>query len=238
MSEKLDILESLAADYILGTLDAAERRRVEARLEHEPELARFVDEWTQRLSPIAEAVPPVDPPPHVWHRIEAGLDSRSHPAPEKVYLEPLRRQVSFWRWFAVGASALAASLAVYIGIGIALVTPDLETRYVAVLNEGDASPAWLVSIDIADRTLTIRPVADVTVAQKSLELWLVRGSESPPQSLGLLNPTQPLSIPISAAVSQDVYSKAVLAVSLEPEGGSPTGLPTGPVVYQGTLLPM
>ncbi len=27
-----------------------------------------------------------------------------------------------------------------------------------------------------------------------------------------------------------------LAISLEPIGGSPTGLPTGPVVFQGVLL--
>lgn len=238
MSEKADILEALAADYVLGTLDAAERRRVQARLEHDAELARYVEEWSQRLSPIAEAVPPVNPPPHVWRRIEATLASKSHPAPAKVDPDRLQTQVSFWRWCAIGASTLAASLAVYIGIVIAPVTPEFETRYVAVLNEGGELPAWLVSIDIADRTLTIRPVADVTVAQKSLELWLVRGSESPPQSLGLLSPTEPLLIPIPEQVRQDAYSKVVLAVSLEPEGGSPTGLPTGPVVYQGTLLPM
>lgn len=235
MTDELDDLEALAADYVLGTLDIPERWRVEKRMRTEPAFEALVRDWSRRLTPLAEAVPPVDPPPELWKEIEAGLPAHPRPAAEVLPLTERRPNVALWRSWALAATAVAAALALYIGATPPSIT---ETRYVAVLNRGEASPSWLVSVDIADRTLTIRPLADVAVPEKDLELWLVSTEDVPPRSLGLLNAQHEISIPMSAVLRQEVPKAAALAVSLEPAGGSPTGLPTGPVLYQGAVLPI
>ena len=62
MNDELSELEQLAAEYVLGSLGADERRSVEEQMRRDAELARLVQEWTLRLAPIIEAVPPVAPP--------------------------------------------------------------------------------------------------------------------------------------------------------------------------------
>ena len=116
MTDDLDPLEALAADYVLGTLDDAERQRVRARLSREPDLARLVQEWTARLSPIAETLPPVTPPAGVWQGIESALaaERRAH---RPVQRESLFERLAFWRWCTLGATAVAAALALYVSLG-------------------------------------------------------------------------------------------------------------------------
>ena len=234
MTEEMDQLEALAADYVLGTLEESERRQVRSRLTHEPELARLVEEWTLRLSPIAEAIPPVEPPPRVWRLIEAALEAGRSVDPASLR-EPIWRRLTFWRFCTGGATAMAAALAVLLFVAPLPVTTVPETRFVAVLSEGPASPAWLVTVDLAEQQLTIRPVTELAPEDRSYELWVVVGSDAPPRSLGLLDPLQEINLPIAAELATPT---AALAVSLEPAGGSPTGLPTGPVIYQGALLPV
>ena len=235
MTDDLDPLEALAADYVLGTLDDAERQRVRSRLSREPDLARLVQEWTARLSPIAETLPPVAPPPGVWTGIESALDAerRTH---RPVQRESLFERLAFWRWCTLGATAVAAALALYVSLGPLPGQAPNQTRFVAMLSEDPAGPTWMVTVDLEERRLTVRPVGQVAQGDKAFELWLVAGPDTPPRSLGLLDPRRDVAIPISATLARDVSPRAALSVSLEPEGGSPTGLPTGPVVYQATLF--
>ena len=242
MTDQLDDTEALAAEYVLGTLDEAARRRAEDLLARDAAFARLVDHWTRRLTPVTEAVPPVEPSPEVWRNIEAAIarDRAAATAPQRPTMvarpTPLLERLGFWRLWAVGASAVAAALALYIAVDRGPVSPTPETRFVAVLNEGAATPAWVVTVDLATEQLTIRPVAAVAVADRALELWLLAGAEAQPRSLGLLDPLQPASFQVTSIVEAGLPAGTALAVSLEPLGGSPTGLPTGPVVYQGMLL--
>ena len=235
MTEEMNPLEALAADYVLGTLDAAERQRVQGQLAHDPELARLVAEWENRLAPIAQAIPPVQPPARVWHRIQESLDRDQGPA---ALRKAFWRALAFWRWSTAGATALAAALAAYILVSPGPTSLPPEGRYVAVLSEGAASPAWLVTVDLATQSLTIRPVAELAPRDQAFELWMVASSDTPPRSLGLLDPVREISLTVPDDLTGAAQSRAVLAVSLEPAGGSPTGLPTGPVVFQGALLPV
>ena len=235
MSDSILDKEALAAEYVLGTLEAEQRRRVEEQLASDPELARYVAEWSRRLAPLAEGVEPVPPPERVWKRIQTTLGLPPETSDQHVAaVTTLTKKVSFWRWCTAGTGAIAAALIIYIGL--VSPPPAVDTRYVAVLNEGSSAARWLVTVDIGERRMTIRPLADVAVSGRSLELWLLPRREAPPRSLGLLDPALPRTVPIAEAVTYTDYADAVLAVSLEPEGGSPTGLPTGPVVYQGPLL--
>jgi anti-sigma-K factor RskA len=65
---------------------------------------------------------------------------------------------------------------------------------------------------------------------------MVPGGEQKPVSLGLINtaPTQELAIPQELA--RVINTAWGLAMSVEPEGGSPTGLPTGPVIFKGQRI--
>ena len=240
MTDELDDLEALAADYVLGTLDADERRRAEDRRVRDQEFDQRIREWTTRLGPLADAVPAVPPPPAVWQRIEKDLEPQRKSGGSVAGIGPDRRPTSrsatgIWRLWAMGATAAAAALAVYVAT---TEPPTPDTRFVAVLSESPASPAWVVTVDTVALTMTIRPVADIEVADNSLELWLVRTGEEAPRSLGLLDPGGEIALPIATVYRPDEPGDAALAVSLEPVGGSPTGLPTGPILYHGTLLPV
>jgi len=146
--------------------------------------------------------------------------------------------VTFWRWCTFGASGLAAVLALYVA-GTALRPPPPSppaARYVAVLDRGEASPALIVTVDPGAGRMTIRPLALAAAGDHALQLWLVEGQNRPPRSLGLLDSEQSTALKLPAQVKAAVEPSAALAVSLEPPGGSPTGKPTGPMIYQGPLL--
>lgn len=236
MNGELNDIETLAAEYVLGTLDGEQRRQAEARLATDREFARLVDEWSRRLAPLSEAVAPVEPPRDIWPAIEAALPPERRPATASRPLSIWAR-VGFWRWATAGAVAVAAALAIYIGVAPpSQLAP--ETRYVAVLESGPGNPAWLVNVDIATQEITVRPLGELTLADQSYELWLVPGPAAQPRSLGLLTADSDRIVPISAELGTAVPQAAAFAVSLEPAGGSPTGQPTGPVLYQGSILPV
>lgn len=75
----------------------------------------------------------------------------------------------------------------------------------------------------------MRPTGSISVPDdKDLELWALRPDETRPRSLGVLPPS-------GTNVTVAVAPNTQLLVSLEPKGGSPTGEPTGPVLYSGSL---
>ncbi|MEE9300382.1 MAG: anti-sigma factor [Alphaproteobacteria bacterium] len=233
MNDELSELEQLAAEYVLGSLGADERRRVEEQMRRDAELARLVQEWTLRLVPIIEAVPPVAPPARVWQRIEAVRGPAGRPA--AATSGRFWERIGFWRW----STAMAAAAAVALVLHIATTPPPpvSEGRYVALLGEEVGAPAWMVTVDTDAGRLTVKPFAPLAVEDKAFELWLVIDAETPPRSLGLISPVQEVTLPLAPELTEAVPA-AALAISLEPPGGSPSGLPTGPVLYQGVVLPL
>lgn len=235
-----DDIDLIAAEYVLGTLPAGECAAVAARARHEKPLAAAIEAWERRLAPLSELVPPREAPAAVWPEIKARID-----ALEEVLLTPeqataqiigIERRLRRWRGAAVAASALAASLMLFVGYHEFL-PPAPERTFVAVLQKDAQSPAFLVSVDLDKRMLTIRPVAAEPQRGKSYELWLVNDELKTPRSLGVVG-DKPFTVvhPQLAGYSPKVIEQATLAVSLEPEGGSPTGAPTGPVLWAGKLI--
>jgi anti-sigma-K factor RskA len=233
-------IEMLAAEYVLGTLPASERTSVEMRSRRDKALPDAIDAWAQRLGPLAEAIPPREAPATVWPQIEARIDALEEllqsPAQTKAQIISIERRLRRWRGAAVAASALAASLMLFVGYRELVRLPQ-EKTFVAVLQKDAQSPAFLVSIDLETRRLTIRAVAAEPQRGKSYELWLVNDELKTPRSLGIVG-DKPFTVvgPQLAAYSPKVIEDATLAVSLEPEGGSPTGAPTGPVLFTGKLI--
>jgi anti-sigma-K factor RskA len=216
-----------AAEYVLGVLDTAERRAFERRLANEPALRSEVEFWEQRLGALASEVRAVAPPPQVWSRIEAALAQAG-----AARRAGLWESLAFWRFAAIGASALAAaSLAALVYIGRA---PQPAGPLIAKLDVGGSQASFVAAVDPARGALTIVPASVSAVQQRVLELWLIAPGDRP-RSLGLIEPGRPVQINVPADLLQRISAEATLAVSLEPPGGSPTGLPTGPVIANGRL---
>lgn len=215
-----------AAEYVLGVLDEAQRRAAERRIARDTAFAREVAFWEQRLGSLADAVPSVSPPPDSWARIEAALDgSRISERPGFWQNLPL------WRGLALASSALAAAcIAALIYLG-AVAPPE---ALLARLDAEGGQAGFVAAIGAGGTKLTIVPASLLNAEQKSMELWLIPEGEKP-HSLGLVDPGKPVTISVPESLLPKVNSEAVLAVSLEPLGGSPTGQPTGPVIANGKL---
>jgi anti-sigma-K factor RskA len=228
MTEREDI-EMLAAEYALGTLDAAERAAVAARRQREPELAAAIEAWERRLSPLNEAVPPVDPPPGLFDRIVERLNGHETGGAEVI---DLRRRLTLWRRAAIAASAAAACLVAVIGVR-EVQWRDVPQNYVGVFQKDDASPVFLLTIDLENRQLTVRPVAAKPVPGRSYQLWIASERLGPaPRSLGVINDQEFGEVRrVLTSFEPDLLQKATFGVSLEPAGGSPTGVPTSPALH-------
>jgi anti-sigma-K factor RskA len=235
MTDENDI-DGLAGEYVLGTLDAEERASITARRRREPALDAAIADWERRLAPLIETTLPTVPPTILFPKIEARINSANVLSVGNATIIDLGRRVKFWRATALIASALAASLVVAIGVHEFGPKPK-QQNLVAVLQKDATSPAFLVTVNIDDRVMTVRPVAAKPQPGKSYELWLVQDSLGAPKSLGVIDEHQAMQRPTLAAYKRDVIESATFAVSLEPEGGSPTGEPTGPVVFAGKLIP-
>jgi anti-sigma-K factor RskA len=215
--------QSLAAEYVLGVLDADARREAELKLARDSVFAAEVAFWEQRLGGLANEVHAVAPPAHVWSRIDAAL------SPE-LKSGNFWSSLLFWRWTAFASAALAAAcLAV---VYVAAVAPA-RAPLVAKL-DANGQTGFLATLESGGNTITIVPASATTVDQRALELWLIPPGEQP-RSLGLIDAGRPIRISIPAGLAGRATSNATLAVSVEPPGGSPTGLPTGPVIASGKL---
>jgi anti-sigma-K factor RskA len=243
-----DEADALAGEYVLGTLSARERDAFERALARDAALAAVVAAWELRLAPLALATPDVTPDPSLWARITAalpGVDDGGRIADATIADRPvvdlqdwhrLRRALDRWRAAAITAGAIAAGLTVAIALQSVVKPTRAPEQYVAVVNRGGNEPAMIVRVDLTSRTVTLRPVAAEAPAGQSLELWYI-GPSQQPKSLGVLTgDTKRLPIPAVFNGSDEVVARSTFAITVEPQGGSPAGTPTGPVIYSGQLL--
>jgi anti-sigma-K factor RskA len=222
--------ELLAAEFVLGVLGAAERRQAQQRLAHDQAFANAVASWEERLGTLADRVAPIAPPANTWSRIARALRARDSTGPR----ESLWQSLAFWRSFALGAAALtAASIGVLTFI---LTSPPSRPPLVATLGPANGQPSFLAAVNAGGTTLTIVPAALVSGAdaQHSVELWLIPAGETTPRAVGLIEAARPVRIEMPRELAARLTSDATLAVSIEPLGGSRTGMP-GPVVATGKL---
>jgi len=165
----------------------------------------------------------------------------------------LARRVRRWRTFTVAMSAIAALLALYVGVSqfapglipmnrqglptvAAQVAVPSPSRLVAVLQQDPTTPAFLVSIDPASRMLTVRRVSAAPEPGRSYELWLISNKYPAPRSLGVVGASEFTARPLPSGFDADTIKTASYAISLEPEGGSTTGAPTGPILFKGQVV--
>lgn len=216
-------LDLLAGEYVLGTLSSDERAAVERRLLDHPALARAIGDWQERLTLLAAGFASVTPRPEVWQRIHRTVTDQG-----RVVRLPWWNRVGLWRGWAAVATATAAAL-------VAMVLVTAPPQLIAVLNDAQGRPVWLLRTAGDERGLLTRLLGDAPPAERVPELWLLPPGRNP-VSLALLEPTGSNRRPLAPDVRRLLQAGAALAVSLEPPGGSPSGRPTGPVVSTGKLV--
>lgn len=211
--------DALAGEYVLGTLDARAAAEVARAMETDAALRAAVAAWEARLAPLTALAPPEAPPPGLWERIATTLDApRAAPAPARP---------GFWRFWALGASAVAAGLAALL-----LVRPAPEPRLMTVLLTQRDQPAWLVEAEggaLRLASLNPQPVP----SDRVMQLWALPQGATAPTSLGLIPAEQGRLTVMPSAIRPE--PGMLIEITLEPPGGSPTGRPTGPILFIGRL---
>jgi anti-sigma-K factor RskA len=221
-------LDALAAQYALGTLSPRARRRMAGIARNDAVVARAVAAWELRLAGLAEAIPGVTPSPHLWQGIQSRLG----------FVEPMARPRRWWASLGLWRGLAFAGFALAFALAVTLLAPRAERAnemIVVVLAGQDAKPALVASAERGGRYLTVKAVAPVEIAAgRALELWALPDGKDP-RSLGLIPATGIGRVALAAPAGIVFQSIPAIAVSLEPAGGSPTGKPTGPVLYSGSV---
>jgi anti-sigma-K factor RskA len=217
---------TLAAEYVLGTLELAEAEAALRRLETDAAFAAEVAFWEARLAPLALLAPPVAPPGNLWARIEdstGGAKAGDAAEPAARPRPANDNRLIWWRAGTFAGLAVAAGLAAFI-----LLRPPPPPVLAVLTPYGTPTPV-LVALAGPSGAITLRPTAAIKIpSDKDLELWSLAAGAKVPASLGVI-PKAGKTVPPGVAQG------TTLLVSLEPKGGSPTGLPTGPVLYAGKL---
>ncbi|HEY6830976.1 MAG TPA: anti-sigma factor, partial [Pseudolabrys sp.] len=142
----------------------------------------------------------------------------------------LWQSLALWRGltFATGALAVACIAAlIYVGSAVR------QQPLVASI-DGGGHRHFVATVDPGRDTIAVMPAAFSADPTRVPELWLIP-PDGRPRPVGLLRADQTVTLTLPPDLAALARDNAVLAVSLEPPGGSPTGAPTGPVIASGKL---
>lgn len=223
-------VDELAAEYVLGTLDTEQRQQVQQRLSQDPALARAVDQWEARLLPLASLAQPQTPSAGLWPRIAKSLGHNTVPPvaqPSRVrrWLE----SIAFWR----GLSAVGMSAAVLMAV-LLVMTPTAPQYLVVLAAPQSQTPGWLVRASTQDMVELVPLITVQVPPGQTLQFWTKADDWKAPVSLGLVQPGQSLRVPLEQL--PPLQANQLFELTLEQEGGSPTGLPTGPIQFIGRTV--
>ncbi len=216
-------LDALSVNYVLGGMRGKARQRFQRLLMQQQQARQSVWRWEQHLNPLAESLPVVEPDEGLWQKLQQRLGWQ-----DAQVIRPKSR--NNWshpaNWVAVAAAACLALV-------LLLPPPPVLPVELAVIQTSDAKALWLVSKQ--GEVLSLKATAAVPAdPAHDYELWMLPTSGQPPISLGLLPQSGTNSYQWPKAATG--LTVAVLAVSLEPKGGSPTGQPTGAVLHTSELM--
>lgn len=228
-------------EYVLGLLEGAERAQVQQLIERDRAAAAMALAWENDFLALADRIAPQTPAPGVWVRIQSALGLAPE-RPASVRAQPSAASSSAgwrgvwdnliaWRWLTVGLATAALMLAIF-----PTPAPQAPAMHMAVLQApGEtAKPGWVVTVQ-PNGDVVLDPLLQVAGAPgRSVELWTLAPNEKRPRSLGLVAAGEQIRLPASAVGS--VHNNQLFEMTLEPEGGSPTGGPTGAILFIGRIV--
>jgi anti-sigma-K factor RskA len=232
MGQSEEDRSALAGAHALGLLDEAETERAEMLMDRDSRFAEDVRGWQRRFAPLDATAEPIAPSPQLWQRIEASLG-----APQRIVeIRPraeasvrLWDRIDFWRWSAISGLGAAAMLALMLGT--AVLRWPTQPLMVAVLTNDNGRPGAVVET-FADGRVRLIPLQDIAVPEgRALQVWTLRDRQEGPISVGLLSRAQTSRLNLGSLPAP--RADQLFEITLEPETGSPTGRPTGPVLMKG-----
>ncbi len=227
-----NLRDLLAGEYVLGLLRGGARRRFERLLIEDARLRSEVVGWEEKFTAWNRSLKPMAPRNAVWWRLKSRLE-----AEDKASRKPVGSPVRKGLWSGAVAAAAVIMLLVGIFIGRGLVTTQPATpSYLAVMSSAKGKPLWLITVHPKIRRIDMKALANnIPPPGKSYELWMLPGTGKP-VAMGLMNSEGLASASVSTQVIAALANAKGLAISVEPYGGSPTGQPTGPVVYVASIV--
>lgn len=222
-----------AAEYVLGLAEGTDRVEAERLIASDAGFAAEVEAWRVRLAALDDTAEPQPAGAELWQRIEAGLAS---PAPDTA--APMPSPPPWARWWnslaglrAATVGAALAALVLATGLGLALREAGPQPRLVAVLLDDGRVGAVVQAF--ADGRVVLLPLAEMPVEEgRALQVWTLPSRETGPVSVGLMDRARTLELQLG---NLPVPGPGQLfEITLEPASGSPTGRPTGPVLFVGT----
>jgi anti-sigma-K factor RskA len=237
-----NLRDILAAQYVLGTLRGAARRRFEVLAAKRNDWQAARNLWASRLHLLADTTPAIIPRKQVWDKIQSRLYGKP------VTSNKWWQMTDLWRGLALGSTSIAAVLAVVmvtrppqmieVPVTVAVKVPVVVPATVALLAGEDARPGWMLALSkdsVGKPEVSVTTLASLEpIADKTFELWVLPPGQVAPISLGLMPQIGNKKIAITDKLAK-LLLESGLAVSVEPIGGSPTGKPTGAVLFQGKL---
>lgn len=235
-----------AGEYVLGTLNAAERQAFEAAMARDEGLRREAYAWQDRLLGLTRRLQPVAVSPELWARIAARLSGVSQvvatPARSGAANDALWSSVQFWRWLSGGAVAAAVVMSVLLVRTLVAPPAGVEQaqveapRYLAVLQSPDKSATgWIVETVGTDAIRLVQVGEGATIpAGKTMQFWTKPEGAQGPTSLGLVKPGQVVVVPKGQLPG--LAERTLFELTLEPAGGSPYNKPSGPILFVGKAV--
>ena len=238
MNASSNDIQHLAGEYVLGTLSAASRAGVEARMANDAALRTAVQLWQETLAPLNALVEPVEPSAQLWPRIEASIAAnvdaavRTSPtvtAPSVNGWNSLR----LWRGLSAAGFATAALMGIVVVANFA--QPPAPGYMVVLVGPQDKAPGWIVQAGTNAQQARLIPLGKMEVpSDKSLQFWTKGDNWKGPVSLGLVKPGQSLEIPLDKL--PPLQPNQLFEITLEPHNGSPLDRPTGPILFIGRAV--
>jgi anti-sigma-K factor RskA len=243
-----DDRDKLAAEFVLGLLEGGERQEAERLLEEDAGFQASVAAWQRRLSELDETATPLPPGDALWQRIEGSLAAVSPattaeqdaaapevampvmvPDPRNAF-RALWHNLAFWR--VAGLASAFATLLLALGVGYLAQRSSREPVLIAVLLTDANQPAGVINAYRNGQAQLI-PFAGMQIPPgRAFQVWAIPGPNQNPISVGVV--TEPRSARLDLERVPSLRPDQTFAISVEPPQGSPTGLPTGPVLMKGT----
>ncbi|PWR17994.1 anti-sigma factor [Zavarzinia compransoris] len=225
MTDDLDARRIRAAEVVLGLLPAADLREAEKDEAFAAEIAY----WRRRFSDLDDMATPLPPDAALWQRIEASLQAPAAVPAPAARSGPWRgwwNSLPLWRF---GTAALATAL-LLLAVAAGLDQPKTPA-VIAVLLSPEGRAGAIVEA-FADGSVKLVPITDIPVPSgKALQVWTLWDRARGPVPLGLLE--RNASAELRSASLPTPQPEQLYEITLEPASGSPTGQPTGPVLYKG-----
>ena len=235
----------MAADYVMGLLDGAEHAAAEQRIATDPSFAQAVSAWRARLADLDLTAEETPPSPALWQRIAdatkiAPIDALPS-ARAALRGATLWHDIKFWRVAGIGGS-LAALLFAVIMIGALTTSRHLrhdlialaqsKPVYVAVLVNDATKEAGAIVNAFSNGRVELIPLRPIEVpAGRTLQVWTLWDRAVGPKSIGVTGQSRTLQLNLESL--PETVQNQLFEITLEPEGGSPIGRPTGPILFKG-----